>query len=198
MEAALGFLSPKRRLNTLFTFHIAFSCLWGITAFLFPWMYGVFFTEGSWDHGVHRGRGDDGDNVAHFMIRLYGALLAAQAWIVHSIRGVKNGTMQRNVLRGYFFCFLASLFTVCTAHFADDGTMAGHFWVRLIIFAVSVWVRRRGPRCRRDGEKGGGDGRWGRGRKRKEKGLEAALLHLDVATWNVYSPPAWLLPTLRV
>ena len=50
--------------------------------------YGVFFNDASTHEGVHKSMGGD---IAHFMIRLYGALLATQGWIVWSIRNLNDG-----------------------------------------------------------------------------------------------------------
>jgi len=88
----------------------------------------VFFTDGS-GGDIHseeltknypnKGRKDvgvkDAGNVAEFVIRLYGALLATQAVLVFAIRN-EEGRVKRVALKGYFGCFLASFTALCWEH----------------------------------------------------------------------------------
>ena len=63
-------LSPQRRLQSLFLFHSVASGIFGVTAFVFPWLWTVLFADGSlvslglWDSKPK--------NAALFMIRMYG------------------------------------------------------------------------------------------------------------------------------
>mmetsp|Transcript_30981 Transcript_30981/g.99401 ORF Transcript_30981/g.99401 Transcript_30981/m.99401 type:complete len:168 (-) Transcript_30981:1517-2020(-) len=133
-------LSQKRRLRSLFLFQVYVSAFAGLIAFVFPKAFGVFFTDGSVSDGVHSGAGASNSqgSVAHFMIRLYGALLGTQAWLVWVVAKVDDGYVKRAFIQGYFGCFAASLAAVVAAHAQDDGTMAGHFFGALKIVILSI------------------------------------------------------------
>merc|ERR1711998_339169 len=112
-------LSTKRRLQSLFLFHSAASVSAGLSAFLMPSLWAVLFADGTLDSLD----GGAGTNVALFMIRLYGALLASQGYLVYSIRTVDDGQVKRAFVMAYFGCFAGSLLAVIYAHSLNDGTM---------------------------------------------------------------------------
>jgi len=72
------------------------------------------------------------------MIRLYGALLFTQGWLVYNCKNIDDGHAKRAIIKGYFGCFAASLVAVVGAHLANDGTVAGSFFGILKIVLMSV------------------------------------------------------------
>jgi hypothetical protein len=118
-------MRPKKRLQTLFMFHALGSFFVGGIGFVFPWMWGLFFTDGGVSDGVHEHQG--AASVAHVMIRLYCALVVAQGWIILHLTDA-TAVVKKTVIQSYFGCFGASLCALILAHMSNDGSLSGGFF----------------------------------------------------------------------
>mmetsp|Transcript_12381 Transcript_12381/g.35420 ORF Transcript_12381/g.35420 Transcript_12381/m.35420 type:complete len:225 (+) Transcript_12381:39-713(+) len=108
-------LSPKRRLDTLFTIHAAASLLIGTLGFLFPSAASVFFsTETEREFRVSRA-----------ILRPYCSLVLAQGLIIWRARKINDGEIKRNFVQAYFVCFLLSTLSLINEHIQNSGVLSG-------------------------------------------------------------------------
>jgi hypothetical protein len=128
---------PKRRLQTLFVIHQYISYIFGGVAFLFPWMFGVFFTDGAVHNGVHNAElSGGGAAVAHLMIRIFGAMWLGQGYIAQFAAKIDDGKVKLAFIKAYFFTFSAIFLALVWEHLHDEGTMRGGFFgiLKLMVF----------------------------------------------------------------
>ncbi len=132
-------LHPKNRLKTLFTVHTYISYLFGGIGFFFPWMFGVFFTDGAIHNGVHNDNGDNG--VAHIMIRIFGAMWLGQGYIAQYAAHIDDGRVKLAFIKGYFGTFTAIWLALFKEHLHDEGTMrAGFFGILKLLTFLGLSV----------------------------------------------------------
>lgn len=109
------YLSPKRRLDTLFAIHAAASLLIGTLGFLFPSAASVFFsTETEREFRVSRA-----------ILRPYCSLVLAQGLIIWRARKINDGEIKRAFVQAYFVCFLLSTLSLITEHVQNSGVVSG-------------------------------------------------------------------------
>ena len=109
------YLSPKRRLDTLFTIHAAASLLIGTLGFLFPSAASVFFsTETEREFRVSRA-----------ILRPYCSLVLAQGLIIWRARKINDGELKRAFVQAYFVCFLLSTLSLINEHVQNSGVVSG-------------------------------------------------------------------------
>ena len=109
------YLSPKRRLDTLFTVHAAASLLIGTLGFLFPSAASVFFsTETEREFRVSRA-----------ILRPYCSLVLAQGLIIWRARKINDGEIKRAFVQAYFVCFLLSTLSLINEHVQNSGVVSG-------------------------------------------------------------------------
>ena len=109
------YLSPKRRLDTLFTIHAAASLLIGALGFLFPSAASVFFsTETEREFRVSRA-----------ILRPYCSLILAQGLIIWRARKINDGEIKRAFVQAYFVCFLMSTLSLIAEHIQNSGVVSG-------------------------------------------------------------------------
>ena len=120
-------LHPKRRLKTLFLVHTYISYIFGGIAFLFPWMFGVFFTDGAVNNGVHHSDHSQAA-VAHLMIRLFGAMWLGQGYVAQAAKSIDDGRIKKAFIKGYFMTFSAITVALIWEHLHNAGTMTGGFF----------------------------------------------------------------------
>ena len=109
------YLSPNRRLDTLFTIHAAASLLIGTLGFLFPSAASVFFsTETEREFRVSRA-----------ILRPYCSLVLAQGLIIWRARNINDGEIKRAFVQAYFVCFLLSALSLINEHVQNSGVVSG-------------------------------------------------------------------------
>lgn len=109
------YLSPKRRLDTLFAIHAAASLLIGTLGFLFPSAASVFFsTETEREFRVSRA-----------ILRPYCSLILAQGLIIWRARKINDGEIKRAFVQAYFVCFLLSTLSLIAEHMQNSGVVSG-------------------------------------------------------------------------
>mmetsp|Transcript_36959 Transcript_36959/g.80476 ORF Transcript_36959/g.80476 Transcript_36959/m.80476 type:complete len:207 (-) Transcript_36959:290-910(-) len=109
------YLSPRRRLDTLFAVHSTFSVLIGAIGFLFPSTASAFFLT----------ENDREFRVARAILRPYCSLVLAQGFIIHRARKINDGEIKRAFVQAYFVCFLLSTMSLINEHLANTGVVSG-------------------------------------------------------------------------
>ena len=103
------------------------SYIFGGIAFLFPWMFGVFFTDGAVHNGVHHSDHSQAA-VAHLMIRLFGAMWLGQGYVAQAAKSIDDGRIKKAFIKGYFMTFSAITVALIWEHLHNAGTMTGGFF----------------------------------------------------------------------
>lgn len=113
-----SYLSPKRRLDTLFAIHAALSALMGVLGYLFPSSASVFFlTENEREFGVARA-----------ILRPYCSLVLAQGIMIWRARKINDGEIKRAFCSAYFICFFLSTLSLINEHWTNSGVVSGKFF----------------------------------------------------------------------
>ncbi|VEU42097.1 unnamed protein product [Pseudo-nitzschia multistriata] len=125
------YLSPRKRLDTLFMVHSSVSMVVGLIGFFFPsTMNVVFLTESDREY-----------NVARAILRPTCALILAQGLIIHRSRKINDGQIKRAFVQAYFICFLLSTISLINEHTSNTGVVSGKFvGVMKIIFMIFLTV----------------------------------------------------------
>mmetsp|Transcript_58760 Transcript_58760/g.140033 ORF Transcript_58760/g.140033 Transcript_58760/m.140033 type:complete len:161 (+) Transcript_58760:117-599(+) len=129
--------SPKGGLDILLLAHAGIACSVGLLALLVPHAFGWFLGEEF--HGTWRWNPDEGQvKVTHVVIRLYGALIFAQTFIVWQVRQCQDLAMRQGIVRAYFVMFFVSTIVLMRAHFTEEHWHPLN-WLNLVcFFALAV------------------------------------------------------------
>lgn len=126
-------LSQKNRLDVLLACHVFVAALCGSLALLVPHLFGFFLGE-EW-HGSWRFNPDEGQvKITHVVIRLYGALILGQAFVVWAVRQSADGYVRRGIVRAYCLVFVLTLLVLLRSHLTDDH-WRWHNWANILMFA---------------------------------------------------------------
>lgn len=127
----------KKRLDRLFVLHSGFSLVIGVVAVLFPHLVGLFFdpSDELWNwHPGGQGR------AAHLIVRVYGAMLIAQAWIVWNARKVFDARIRKAFVESYFACFLITFLALLRFQLTSSlGETSRWNWINILVFAMLSW-----------------------------------------------------------
>jgi hypothetical protein len=117
--------------KTVFYVHAIVQALLGVLVFVFPHSCGVFFLEGSTSNGIE-------SETGHLIIRLYGLLSCANAWIL-TVTSHRATTLTKNCLiYGYAFCYVVSFLEICNRHVRGDRSVhLGFFGIIFALFYAS-------------------------------------------------------------
>lgn len=126
-------LSQKKRLDVLLTCHCIVAVVAGSFALALPHLFGFFFGE-EW-HGAMRFNPSDGQvKITHVVIRLYGALIVGQAFIVWHIRDSPDGNVRKGIVRAYFVAFSLTALVLLRSHFTD-AHWHWYNWANISLFS---------------------------------------------------------------
>eukprot|EP00980_Cylindrotheca_fusiformis_P005799 scaffold1223_cov119-Cylindrotheca_fusiformis.AAC.2 len=120
------YLSPRQRLNSLFTIHAAFSMVIGVLGYIWPGASGVFFLT----------ENDREFNVARAILRQYCSLILAQGVMIWRARKINDGEIKRAFVQAYFVCFLLSTISLIVEHTRNSGVLSGKWFGMAKIFAM--------------------------------------------------------------
>ena len=137
--------SAKPTIDDLFLAHAFVSGVFGLFAFLLPNVAEYLLVP----HGEKfywRDNGSVGDKIEHLTIRLFGALLLAQAWIAWNARTIADGATRRMLVQAYFGFFLAALLAHLRAQLTPGNALTGWNWLNIFAFAG---LGELGKKCQR-------------------------------------------------
>lgn len=126
-QSGLAFyLSPRQRLDSLFTIHAAFSIFIGALGYIWPGSAGVFFLTES----------DREFSVARAILRPYCSLVLAQGVMIWRARKINDGEIKRAFVQAYFVCFLLSTVSLIIEHIQNSGVLSGKLFGTAKIFSM--------------------------------------------------------------
>jgi hypothetical protein len=120
------YLSPKKRLDSLFIVHASFSIVIGAIGFIFPSSAGLLFlTENNREA-----------SVARAILRPYCSLILAQGVMIWKARKINDGAIKRTFVQAYFICFALSTISQINEHVKNSGVLSGKFFGTIKIIAM--------------------------------------------------------------
>jgi len=128
-------LATKRRVDLLLLLHTTLAAASGCLAFVFPHALEFFLIPHGERFGLRDNAGD-ASKVEHLAIRMYGALILAQAWICWSARRVDNAPFRRALVQAYTACFALTTLALLRAQLTEGGHLAAANWVNILVFAA--------------------------------------------------------------
>mmetsp|Transcript_234 Transcript_234/g.791 ORF Transcript_234/g.791 Transcript_234/m.791 type:complete len:162 (+) Transcript_234:94-579(+) len=134
MKLGLEQLAPPQKLglDLLFYIHAGFACSIGLFAVLTPHLFGWFLGEEF--HGSWRWNPSEGQvKVTHVVIRLYGALIFSQSFIVWQVRRTQDLELRQAVVRAYCIMFMLSSVVLLRAHITEEHWHPLN-WLNLLVF----------------------------------------------------------------
>lgn len=120
----------KFRLDSLFVGHAVVAWICGALAILMPHTFEAFWVPHEDDLGVHPG---GPEKIVHLVVRLYGALIFAQGFIVWSARSVADAAMRKGLVQAYCIAFTLTFLALLRAQLT--GGMGALNWVNIGLFA---------------------------------------------------------------
>jgi len=127
--------SSKRHVDTLFFIHAIFSLVLGSLAVLTPHIWEFFMVNHAGEQlrlfGVTK---NDDQKAAHLIVRLFGSLIIAQAWIVWSARSLTEPLVRRALVQAYAFAFTLMTISLLRAQVTESLFSALH-WINILVFA---------------------------------------------------------------
>ena len=107
--------AAQKNLDNLFAAHISTAVFAGVTTLLFPRLWLSFLHE-------QRPINEAGYEVGDLLIRMYGSLIVAQAWLVHNTRRSRDAKIRKAFVEAYTAAFGLTFACLVHAHF-----FGGHF-----------------------------------------------------------------------
>ena len=126
--------SKQPSIDDIFLAHAIVSCFFGLVAFLAP-NVAEFLLVPHGEKFYWRDNGSVGDKIEHLTIRLFGALLLAQAWIAWNARTIADGATRRMLVQAYFGFFLAALLAHLRAQLTPGNALTAWNWLNIFAFA---------------------------------------------------------------
>jgi hypothetical protein len=77
---------------------------------------------------------NDDQKAAHLIVRLFGSLIIAQAWIVWSARSISEPLVRRALVQAYAFAFTLMTLSLLRAQLTESLFSILH-WINITIFA---------------------------------------------------------------
>ena len=134
-------LATRRRVDALFLAHAAVAGVSGAVAVLLPHFFEAFFvphddeTLAALLRGARANTGD-ASKIEHLIIRLYGCLILAQAWIVAAARRRGAGAeFRRALVQAYAACFALTALSLLRAQLTPGGRLGFANWINILLFA---------------------------------------------------------------
>ena len=113
--ALARYISPKRRLDTLFALHSTLSIIIGAIGYIYPSSASVIFLTENMREA----------DVARAILRPYCSLVLAQGIIVWRARRINEGEIKRAFVQAYFACFFLSTVSLIIEHLNNAGVVSG-------------------------------------------------------------------------
>jgi hypothetical protein len=76
----------------------------------------------------------DEQKMTHLVIRIYGGLITAQAWIVWSARATADAGTRRALVQAYTLAFAVTTLALLRAQLTEGGGMNGWNWLNIAGF----------------------------------------------------------------
>lgn len=128
-RALAYYLSPKQRLDTLFSVHAAVSILAGVVGYLWPGTAGAFFSTESQREA----------SISRAIVRPLCSLILAQGIIIWRARKIIDGAIKRAFVQAYFICFSLATLSFLNEHMQNGGVVSGKLVAILkIIFMIAL------------------------------------------------------------
>jgi len=126
--------ATKRKVDMLLYSHFVFALVAGSLAFIVPHIFEYFMIH----HGEKfalRDNGDPAQKVEHLTVRLYGALILAQAVITWSARKSNDAAWRRALVQAYCLCFSLTTLALARAQLTPGGNFNNANWINILMFA---------------------------------------------------------------
>jgi hypothetical protein len=131
----IGSRSQRRRLDALLAAHAVVAAVVGAAAVLAPNVWEWFVLHHAGEALAVRSTANDDQKVTHLVIRMYGALIAAQAYIVASARAHPHAESRRALVRAYTAAFAVTTLALLRAQLTGAG-LSGAAWLVIALFAA--------------------------------------------------------------
>lgn len=128
--ALARYISPKRRLDTLFALHSTLSIIIGAIGYIYPSSASVIFLTENMREA----------DVARAILRPYCSLVLAQGIIVWRARRINEGEIKRAFVQAYFACFFLSTVSLIIEHLNNGGRLGKAVWD-----CTNYWNDRSNP-----------------------------------------------------
>ena len=122
-----------KRMDGLLAVHACVALMAGSLAFVVPHVFEYFFLP----HGealLGNANSGDASKLEHLTVRLYGALILAQAWIVWSARRAASPEMRRALVQAYAGAFALTAASLLRAQLTQGGRLSSLNWLNIALF----------------------------------------------------------------
>lgn len=126
----------KRKIDSLFVFHAIISGICGAVAYIFPHFFISLIIHRQDDNTAvfgHQGENND-QKVTYLVVRIYGALIAAQGYIVWNARSITDPWTRRALVQAYTIAFALTLIALLRAQLTEGGGLNGYNWITILLF----------------------------------------------------------------
>ena len=117
----------RQRLDLLFSSHVISAVVCGIVCIVCPRAFLWFLHE-------TKDLSEGGYEVADIVIRIYGALIFGQAWLVYNTRKSGDASARKAFVETYFAVFALTSFCLC--HAQVEGHFSHFNWLNIAFFAL--------------------------------------------------------------
>ena len=126
----------KRKIDTLFMVHAIISGICGTLAYIFPHFFLSLIIHRQDDTSAvfnHLGENND-KKVIYLVVRIYGALVAAQGYIVWYSRQITDAYTRRALVQAYTIAFALTSIALLRAQLTEGGGFNVYNWISILIF----------------------------------------------------------------
>ena len=131
-----GRKNKQPTIDDLFIAHAFVSGIIGIVAFTFPNAAEFLLVPHGEKFYWRDNNGGVGDKIEHLTIRLFGALIVAQAYIAFNARAISDGATRRMLVRAYFGFFVLGLLAHLRAQLTTGNALSNWNWLNIFAFSA--------------------------------------------------------------
>lgn len=128
----------KTRVDALLATHAVVSTVGGVIGVLFPHFFEWLLIHHGQKLGLRDVSGGNDQKIEHLMMRLYGALILAQAWITHCARKLEEPGFRRALVQAYCVCFGLTTLALLRAQMTEGGGLNAYNWFNIFGFAAAT------------------------------------------------------------
>jgi hypothetical protein len=124
----------RGRVDTLFVAHAGVAALSGVLAILFPHVFEYVIVHHGETLRLFNATANDDQKIEHLVLRMYGGLILAQAWIVWRARTDADAPMRRALVQAYALAFGVTTLALLRAQLTEGGGLTAWNWLNIAMF----------------------------------------------------------------
>jgi hypothetical protein len=126
----------RRVFDKLLLCHSVFALISGLLGLFLPHVFEWVLIHHGEELRLVGATMNDDQKIGHLALRLFGALVLAQAIIAHGARSMQDAGMRRTLVRAYTVAFGGMALALLRAQLTSGGGLSAWNWLNIVVFLL--------------------------------------------------------------